>query len=129
MTVAEESEVVNQVALTGRLTSTPELRELPSGDPLVTFRVSVGRSADRVTGEVRRRSDWFDCAVWSGRVRRSALSWEEGDTVAIVGELRRRFFRSGTVTQTRVEVEVLSGRRLRRAANADRQQSGRAPCV
>ena len=37
--------VANDVRLVGRLTGEPTLVELPSGDALVTFRISVPRSS------------------------------------------------------------------------------------
>lgn len=117
----------NQVTLTGRLTTTPEVRELPSGDPLVTFRLSVPRQATRRRVGSRGTSDWFDCAVWGARVRRSVTRWTTGDRVILTGTLRRRHFRVGGALQTRVEVEVLTGRRLARSEEGHRAQSGRAP--
>lgn len=109
-----EPDPANRVTLTGRLTSEPMLRELPSGDPLVTFRLTVPRVTPEA--DARRRSDWFDCAVWGGRVLRASQSWQPGDVVEVSGELRRRHYRSGEGVQTRVEVAVLSGRRVRRGA-------------
>jgi single-strand DNA-binding protein len=57
-----------------------------------------------------------DCVVWNGRTRRSAAGWQVGDQVELEGSLRRRFFRTATQTATRLEVEVLRGRRVARAA-------------
>ncbi|MDQ6935965.1 MAG: single-stranded DNA-binding protein [Actinomycetota bacterium] len=121
----------NKVSLSGRVNSAPTVRELPSGDSLVTFRLVVPRAKTtaRAAGRTSKQvSDWLDCAVWSGRARRKALSWRVGDQVEVTGALRRRFFRSasGGAAATRVEVEVLSGRVLRRAGPNDRQESGRA---
>ncbi|WP_310963351.1 single-stranded DNA-binding protein [Nocardioides terrisoli] len=120
-----EEPAPNQVVLTGRLTRAPELRELPSGDSLVTFRLSVPRSAPTRTG--RRAADWFDCAVWTGRLRTSTSRWLPGDEVTVSGALRRRHFRvAGGVPRTTVEVEVLAARRLTRGRRPDRAQSVRA---
>lgn len=113
-------ELSNEVRLVGRIPAEPEERELPSGDLLCTFRVAVPRmgspgSRPPTDGKARRQVDSLECVTWSARVRRSALSWEVGDLVEVSGSLRRRFFRSGTATVSRVEVEVTAGRRLRRA--------------
>lgn len=104
----------NEVHLTGRLSTTPEERVLPSGDTLWVFRVVVPRGAPPPGG--RRQVDALECAVWSGRVKRSVAGWNAGDTVAVSGALRRRFFRTGAGAASRVEVEVSSGRLIRRAA-------------
>ena len=107
----------NEVRLIGRIPAAAEERLLPSGDVLCTFRVAVTRdlAQDGAHGSGRQRVDSLECVTWSGRVRRSAMSWEVGDVVEVAGALRRRFFRTAAGTGSRVEVDVRSGRRLRRA--------------
>lgn len=111
----EDSEVLNEVRLIGRVSAEPEERVLPSGDTLWTLRVVVGRGAQ--TGRARQTVDALECAVWSGRVKRSVAGWRRGDIVEVSGALRRRFFQTGGGPASRVEVEVSSGRVIRRAAN------------
>ncbi len=105
---------VNEVRLVGRLAAPAEQRELPSGDELVTFRLVVERPRDRSR---RRQVDTLVCAAWSGRVRRAALAWKPGDLVEVTGALRRRFFKMAGVTTSRVEVEAVTGRVLRRSTS------------
>jgi single-strand DNA-binding protein len=110
-----EDEAVNTVTLVGRLSVTPVERMLPSGDRLWTFRVVVPRPVGHGrAGQV----DALDCAVWAGSVRRSVRRWREGDVVEVTGAVRRRFFRTPAGAASRVEVEVSTGRLLRRAATA-----------
>ena len=116
----------NEVALRGRLGSEPQVRVLPSGDGVLTFRLVVRRGRDSpMTRGSRQVSDWVDCAVWGGRVRTSAAAWHLGDVVEVRGALRRRFYRTAAGSATRLEVEVLAGKRLRRG-EPDATQSGRA---
>ena len=114
-TVDPSDSAVNAVQLCGRVSSAPIERELPSGDTLVTFRVSVPRPPGAGGGKSRATSDWVDCVVWGGRVRRTVRGWQTGDHVEVEGALRRRFYRVGAGAATRVEIEVLTGRRLARA--------------
>ncbi|GHJ61305.1 hypothetical protein NOK12_38230 [Nocardioides sp. OK12] len=117
----QDTDPVNEVRLQGRLAQDPQLRELPSGDRLWTFRVVVGRPPRPAAAEGRgpRGSvDAIECAAWDARVRRSVERWHAGDVVAVEGAVRRRFFRSPAGTASRVEVEVRSGRRIRRAPAA-----------
>ena len=107
--------VRNQVTLCGRVSSAPESRELPSGDTVVTFRLVLPRARTAMTAKSRQPSDWVDCAAWSARARRSAATWQVGDRVEVEGALRRRFFRDGGGATTRLEVEMLSGRRVARS--------------
>jgi len=103
----------NTVALRGRVSSAPLDRELPSGAVITTFRMSVPRARTTMTSGSAQSVDWVDCAAWGARCRRSVAGWSVGDEVEVGGALRRRFFRAGDGSSTRLEVEVLSARRAR----------------
>ncbi|HSE10981.1 MAG TPA: single-stranded DNA-binding protein [Nocardioidaceae bacterium] len=117
MSTAQEipSTTRNVVSLAGRISSTPVERELPSGDRVVTFRLVIPREQSPMTAKSKQTSDWVDCVAWGGRVRRKVAAWRVDDRVEVEGALRRRFFRSGGGASTRLEVEVLTGRRVERA--------------
>ena len=104
----------NEVRLDGRISGDPEERELPSGDRMWVFRVVVPRDVPRG----RQTVDVVDCTAWDGRTRRTVSRWRDGDRVEVAGALRRRFFRQGGATASRVEVEVRTARLVRRAASA-----------
>lgn len=107
----------NEVTLRGRLTAEPVERELPSGDVITTFRVSVARGRKTpLTARSQQSSDWVDCVAGGARVRRSAAGWSVGDEVEVHGSLRRRFYRAQGAAVTRLEVEVVRVRRHQRPA-------------
>jgi single-strand DNA-binding protein len=114
--VDDQGESLNEVRLTGRLATTPVLRELPSGDTVWNLRVVVDRPAPAGKQKPRQRVDSLECTVWSGRLKNQVKSWSEGDVVGVSGSLRRRFFQAGGATASRVEVELSQGRIIRRAA-------------
>lgn len=102
----------NTVLLRGRLTTEPVERELPSGDVIVTFRVSVARRGRTpLTARSRQTSDWIDCAAAAPGTRRRVLAWKPGDVVEVEGALRRRFYRGSGMPVSRLEVEVVRARR------------------
>lgn len=105
----------NEVRLVGRVTGAPTEVTLPSGDLLVTFRVTVSREQPETT---RQRVDALECCAWSPRVRRSVARWRTGDVVEVEGAVRRRFFRTPAGTGSRVEIEVAAARVIRRAPDA-----------
>ena len=103
---------LNQVLLRGRVSAAPTERELPSGATVVGVRITVRRDRTTMTKGSRQTVDWLECTAWSAGARRSVARWEVGDVVEVEGSLRRRFPRGGGVS--RVEVEVLRGRRVAR---------------
>jgi single-strand DNA-binding protein len=102
----------NEVRLVGRVSGAPERRSLPSGDELVSLRVVVSRRPSGV--------DTLEVAVGpappsgvrprDGQVGRrllaSAERLEPGDRVEVRGSLRRRWWGTGGVRQSRVEVRA-----------------------
>lgn len=110
----------NEVVLVGRVSGTPEQRELPSGDALVAWRVVVDRPPARRAAPAGVRAtmiDTVDCVAWAAGVRRTARTLDDGDVVAVEGALRRRFWRVAGAASSRTEVEVDVLRRLSRASS------------
>lgn len=108
---------VNDVRLVGAVSGEPEVRVLPSGDELCVVRVVVPRLPVRARTDGRRSPsvDVIDCCAWEARPRRTVGRWRAGDEVEVVGALRRRFYRNGGTTMSRMEVEISSARLVRRA--------------
>lgn len=115
---------MNVVVLRGRVSSPPVVRELASGSRLlsleVTTRVGDGAAASAPVG-------WFDPPT--------RVDIEEGDEVVVVGEVKRRFFRSALGTQSRTEVvatEVVlsrSKRKVERLLQSAAQRLGEGSAV
>lgn len=115
MRVTEQVASANTVRLRGRVSTGPTERELPSGSVVVGIRLSVPREASPMTTGSRQTVDWVDCSAWGAKQRRAASRWCEGDVVEIDGALRRRSSRGAGGFSTRIEVEILRGRVVRRA--------------
>ena len=107
----------NDVVLRGRMSAPAELRTLPSGDTLVTFRLVVRRREPRVRG---RTVDVLPCITYDRALQRRAAAWQPGDVIEVEGALQRRFWRTGTGTASVCEVNCRKGRKVpRSAAGAD----------
>jgi single-strand DNA-binding protein len=118
---AEAPDALNEVTLRGRISGDPQTRELPSGSVLVAFRLVLARDRSPMTASSKQVSDWVECTAWGSRVRKQAAIWHDGDHVEVRGALRRRPFRVGDQPRTSLEVEMLSGRRVRRAPTSGRE--------
>ena len=116
----DDAEVVaNEVRLLGRLSAAPATVELPSGDVLMTFRISVQRASPRGRGTSSgQRIDSVPCTAWAPRLRRSIATWRAGDLVEVEGAVRCRFYQAGGATRSRVEVEASAARIMRRSSGA-----------
>jgi single-strand DNA-binding protein len=93
----EELTTVNLVVLRGVASGPPEVRTLTSGLRVATLSVRVHAldpGATSVPVAVREPAAWVE-------------DLDEGDSVVVVGALRRRFFRTAAgATGARVEVEA-----------------------
>jgi single-strand DNA-binding protein len=98
--------MINVVVLQGVLARPARDVELPSGSRLVSLEVTVRRDdgpAEPVPVQ------WADPPAWA-----SVL--DSGAEVAVLGRVRRRFFRAGGITQSRTE--VVATRVVRTSARA-----------
>jgi len=113
----DPDEAANDVRLVGRVTSVPVVVDLPSGDALVSFRISVPRSpgAGKAVAATSQRVDSIPCSAWSAALRRRIAGWRPGDTVEVTGAVCCRFYQAGGATRSRVEVVASSARIIRRS--------------
>ncbi len=101
MTSVDGATPNNYVVLCGRLAEAPIAKDLPSGDVLMTFRLTV----DRPPGE-RVRVDSLECVTTKPVLRRKLERAEPGDQVEVTGSLRRRFWRSPVGPASRYSVDA-----------------------
>lgn len=118
---------LNEVVLRGRVSGEPQVRDLPSGSTLVSFRMVLARERTPMTASSKVTSDWIECAAWGARVRKQASGWHDGDQVEVRGALRRRYYRAGDQSRTSVEVEMLGGRMVTRATTSGRESLRAVP--
>jgi single-strand DNA-binding protein len=100
-----EETPANQVFLRGRLATEPVEKQLPSGDLLLVFRLTVPRPADE-----RVRVDSIECVTSRPRARRTLGKAVAGMELEVVGSLRRRFWRAPTGPASRYAVDVATVR-------------------
>lgn len=99
---------MNHVDLVGRIGRRVTDRELPSGDVLTTFAVTVDRertvAVDRASGAT---VDVIACVANGRRMAARVHRLEPGADIKVTGVLRRRFWRGPHGLQSSTEVHVL----------------------
>lgn len=104
---------MNVTVLGGRLSSDPVWRSLPSGSVVVSLEVTTDSSFET-------RSTVPVSVVDPKRVR-ELERLVAGDAVVVIGETRRRFYRTGGATGSRTEVravQVIPANRRERVSKA-----------
>jgi len=83
---------VNKVILVGNLGADPEVRRLPSGEPVVNLRIATSESwRDRNTGERRDRTEWHQVVIFNENLAKVAEQYlKKGAKVYIEGQLQTR---------------------------------------
>ena len=106
----------NDVVLRGRVSAPAEIRTLPSGDDLLTFRLIVRRPEPRVRGQ---SVDVLSCITYDRALQRRVALWQPDDVIEVEGALQRRFWRTPTGKASVYEVNCRKGRKVTRAATTD----------
>ena len=106
---ATSLEALNVAVVRGTCSSPADVRVLPSGTVLAQLQVTarVGEEALSVPIAVSEPAAWVE-------------GLDAGDEIVVVGPVRRRFFRAGGATASRVEVqaELIAPARDRRRMKA-----------
>jgi single-strand DNA-binding protein len=104
---------LNVAVVRGTCSSPAEVRELPSGDVLVQLQITTRVAGHGMSVPV----SVVQPAVWVERA-------DTGDELIVVGHVRRRFFRAGGATASRVEIaaEFLAPAHDRRRVRALRRR-------
>jgi single-strand DNA-binding protein len=81
---------MNQVILTGRLTSDTDLQTTSSGINFVKATIAVDREFKDTKGE--KVTDFFDITVWRQSAEFISKYAGKGDLVGVVGQLQKRSY-------------------------------------
>jgi single-strand DNA-binding protein len=101
---------LNKVMLIGRLTRDPEMRYMPSGQPVTNFSIATNRYAAGPDGERREFTDYHNCVAWNiGKRNLAELAGQhlrKGSLVFVEGRLQTRSW-EGQDGQKRRTTEVI----------------------
>src|SRR5262249_14031150 len=102
---------VNKVMLLGNLGRDPEVRQLPSGESLVSLRLATNETwRDKETGERRERTQWHSVAIFNPALGRIAGQYlKKGSKVYVAGRLRTRSWQDQSGASRSSTEVVLNG--------------------
>ena len=78
--------MINTVALTGRLTYSPELKVTPSGVSVIRFTIACDRNY-QAKGE-DRKADFIDCVAWRSTSEFVSRYFHKGDMIGVEGSIQ-----------------------------------------
>ncbi len=83
---------VNKVILVGNLGQDPEIRRLPSGDPVVNLRIATSENwRDKNSGERKEKTEWHSVVIFNENLAKVAEQYlKKGAKVYIEGQLQTR---------------------------------------
>jgi single-strand DNA-binding protein len=107
---------LNKVMIIGNVGRDPEMRYMPSGQPVTSFSVATARRWKDAVGERREETEWFNVVAWGNLAEICKQHLGRGQQVYVEGRLQtrswedregKRSFRTEVVAK---EVIILSGR-------------------
>lgn len=82
---------LNKTFLAGNLTADPELKNLPSGQAVCTFRLATNRVwTDRESGEKKQQAQYHNIVAWGKLATLTSQYLNKGSLVLIEGRLNTR---------------------------------------
>ena len=83
---------VNKVILVGNLGADPEVRQLPSGEPVVNLRIATSESwRDKNSGERKEKTEWHRVVIFNENIAKVAEKYlKKGSKVYIEGQIQTR---------------------------------------
>ena len=107
---------VNQVAVTGNLTRSPELRATQGGTPVLSFGIAVNDRRKNSSGQWEYVPNFFECVTFGNRATALADILSKGMKVSIAGKLHYSSWEKDGQKHSKVDiiandVEIMQNRR------------------
>lgn len=87
---------VNKVILVGHLGDNPELRYIPAGDAVASFRLATNRVWKNKEGNQQERTEWHRIIAWRKLAEICSEYLKKGSHVYIEGRLETRSWDDGS---------------------------------
>ena len=97
---------INKVILVGNLGADPEVRRMPSGDPVVNLRIATSETwRDKNSGERKEKTEWHQVVIFNDNLAKVAEQYlKKGAKVYIEGALQTRKWEKDGIERYSTEV-------------------------
>jgi len=100
---------LNKIMLIGNVGSDPEMRYMPNGKAVTSFRMATNYRYVGSDGERREETEWFRVSVWGKQAESCNQFLSKGRRVYVEGRLHSRNW-EGQDGQMRTSLEVSANR-------------------
>jgi len=101
---------VNKAILIGNLGRDPEIRYLPSGQPVASFSISTTETFNDRSGARQERTDWHNITVWGKQAELCSQYLKKGRQVYIEGRISNRQYEAKDGSGKRYRTEIVAQR-------------------
>ena len=116
---------VNKVILIGNLGRDPELKSLPSGQPVANFPIATSEKwKDKSTGETKEQTEWHNIIMFGKLAEIAGQYLKKGSSVFVEGRLQTRKWQDKN-GQDRYTTEIIANEMKMLGSRGD--QSGSQP--
>ncbi len=116
---------VNKVILIGNLGRDPELKSLPSGQPVANFSIATSEKwKDKSTGETKEQTEWHNIIMFGKLAEIAGQYLKKGSSVFVEGRLQTRKWQDKN-GQDRYTTEIIANEMKMLGGRGD--QSGSQP--
>jgi single-strand DNA-binding protein len=102
---------VNKVILIGNLGRDPELRYIPSGQPVASFTVATSESYTDRSGARQKRTEWHNIVAWGKLAELCGQYLKKGRQIYVEGRISNRQYEakdgSGKRSRTEIVAQVI----------------------
>lgn len=120
-----------QIIIIGNLGSEPEMRYVPSGDPVTSFSVATSRKWTAKDGQAQEKTVWFRVSIWGKQAEACSQYLTKGRQVMVIGEMEepRVFTDKQGNARSALEVKAQQVKFLGQKGDAPGESQSSAPAT
>ena len=99
---------LNQLIIMGNVTRTPDIKQTPSGNSVVSFSLALNRSYKDAQDQWQEATDYVDVVAWGKLADQVAERLDTGSRALVSGRLQSRSWEDKDTGAKRSKLEVLA---------------------